>query len=340
VVAAVWGGKKKHAVGAAAAGLLVCLPAVMTLWVNLSGLEGFKWLGIVQIPVLENFDKADSLFDGLTMASARWEIRCKVWAVITGGIFQILDHMNISREMFAPAGMGALYVISLPLMLLGGFYLLHCVLEGKYSSRERFVGRMFVLVVSLITLAALIVYGSVGALDLDGCTSVFDYSSLLLFDALLMAVGLCRMENKSCAGISVLCALMCACTVMLGVYLFGAAYSENSNTYFTGFNEASIRAAEIQEETDAKVNVTCTVYPHITPTDAAEMMYLYAVNADIQNASEGYGTEYEVIYAPGIAEPDFAQIYMVSQEDVTEWDLTGFNYEEYGDYVLLSPLES
>lgn len=332
--------RKRHAVGAAVLGILVSLPAMMTLWINLRGMEAFEWLGIVRIPVLKEFDKADCLFDGLMGEEAPWQIYSKIWAVITGGVFQILDHANISREMFAPAGMGALYVISLPLMLLGGFYLMHSVFEGRKSLQKCFAGQMLVLGVAVITMVMLILYGSEGALNLNGCTSVFDYSSLLIFDALLMAVGLCRVERKSAIGSGAISALMCICTVMLSGYLFGDGYRMSANTYFEGFDEASIKANRIAEETGAKVNVTSTVYPHIMPADAAEMMYLYAVDADAEKAMQGRGVDYSVIYAKGIEEPDLSQIYLVKESDISAWDLSGFQYEEIDEYVLLSPIDN
>lgn len=343
VAAALIGAKSKekriHAISAGALGVLVCLPAMLTLWVNLKGLEGFSWLGIVQIPALSGFDKADSIFDGLTPANAWWNIRNKVWAVITGGVFQILEHMNISREMLAPSGMGALYIISIPLMMLGGFSVLHNALEGNSPERRHVAGRILVVAASIITFAALIIYGSVGSLDLDGCTSVFDYSSLLIFDALLMTAGLCRTERKNAMGSCAISGLLCVCVALLGIHLFGGGYKMNANTYFVGFGDAAVEAKRIQDETGTKVNVTSTVYPHITPSDAAEIMYLYAIDADTKNASERYGKEYEVIYAPGMDGPDPEQIYFISQEDVTMWDFDGMDYKEIGDYVVLSPLK-
>lgn len=329
-------GNKIHAICAAMLGAVVCIPAIMTLWVNLKGLEGFEWLGIVRIPLLSDFDKADSVFDGLTQYNAWWNIRTKAWAVITGGVFQILEHMNISREMLAPSGMGALYIISIPLMLLGGFSLLHHALRGKRPEEKYVPGRILAIAASCITLTALVIYGSVGALDLEGCTSVFDYSSLLVFDALLMTAGMCRMERKNAVGSRILSVLMCVCTVMLGIHLFGDGYSMNTNTYFVGFGEAAAEARKIQENTGAKVNVTCTVYPHIAPSEAAEIMYLYAIDADAQTIEQNGEKEYEVIYAPAIDTPDPEQIYFVLQEDITAWDFGGMDYKEMGDYVLLS----
>ena len=55
IVAAVYGVKKRHAVMAMVLGLMICVPAMLTLWVNLSAAEGFKLLGFVEIPELENF---------------------------------------------------------------------------------------------------------------------------------------------------------------------------------------------------------------------------------------------------------------------------------------------
>jgi len=330
------GMKKRHALGAAALGLVICVPAMMTLWVNLTDAEGFVWLNMVRIPKLENFDKADCLLDTLDPARPADGVRNKIWAVITGGVFQILEHMNISPDMYAPAGMGALYVISLPLMGLGALSLAHGVLEGRKSPYR--VKRAYLTVVFVCTLIMLVLYGSVGALDLTGCTDVFDYSALLLFDALLMTAGLCRMEKKSRLYTGALGVLMCACTAALCVHLLGGSYAGQANVYFHGFAEACVKADAIQEEKGARVGITSTVYPHITPSDAAEIMYLYAIDADTTNLNEQRNAAYEMIYAPGMENPDPSCAYIVTQDDVSAWDLTRFQYEEIGDYVLLSPL--
>ena len=335
-MAALGGMKKRHALCAAALGVLVCMPAMLTLWVNLNDLEGFTWLGVVQIPRLEGFDKADSLMDSF-VEGRTYQVRNKIWMVITGAVFQVMAHMNISAEMFAPSGMCALYVISIPLMLLGAFSLVHRILRGEKFGRDRVVGGVYMALLAAITLFWLVMYGSVGLLDTTGCTSAFDYSAMLLFDVLLMAAGLCWMEKKSSAGTGALGGLFAACFVMLCIHLYGNGYRDNANVYFDGFGELAAKADAIQEETDAKVNVTGTVYPHISPSDAAEIMYLYAVNADMREIDTQRGKSYEVIYAPGVEHPDTEQIYFVAQSDIVEWDLTGFAYEEAGEYVLLTP---
>lgn len=338
-VAAAYGMKKRHALGACVLGLLVCLPALLTLWVNLGGRSGFDLLGIVHIPALEGFDKAQSVLDTLIPGGEGEMLRRKFWAVITGGVFQVLGHMNISAELFAPQGLLALYVLSIPLMLLGGFALLRNLLQGRTVERRRMLGGAMVLLLAMATLGCLVLYGSVGVLNTDtGCTSVFDYSALFLFDVLLMTAGLCRVERKSSAGISAVSALLCACFIMLCAHLFGAGYRDNANVYFQGFGDLAVKAESIRRETAAKVHITGTVYPHIAPSDAAEIMYLYAADADMEEARECRGEAYEVIYAPAMESPDPQQVYLVTQSDVISWDLSGFCYEEQGEYALLSPL--
>lgn len=336
--AAAYGMKKRHALGACVMGLLICLPAMLALWVNLSGAEEFDFLGIVHIPALESFDKAQSVFDTLMPGYEHELFRWKVWAVILGAVFQVVGHLNISGELFAPQGLIVLYVISLPLMLLGGFALLRGFLQGRRPERAQRFGRVMVLLLAAATLVCLVLYGSVGVLNTDtGCTSVFDYSSVFLFDALLMAAGLCRMERKSSTGVSAVSALFAACFVMLCLHLFGAGYRDNANVYFRGFGDLAAKAESIRRKTDAKVNITGTVYPHIAPSDAAEMMYLYAADADMKEVRNLRKEAYEVIYAPGVEEPDPHQVYLVTPKDVTAWDLSLFHYEENGEYVLLSP---
>jgi len=339
-VAAVYGMKKRHAIGAAVFGLVVCLPVLLTLWVNLAGQESFDLLGIVQIPVLEGFDKAQSVFDTLIPGYEADGLRQKLWAVITGGVFQVLTHLNISAELFAPQGLLALYAISVPLMLLGAFSLLRDLLEGRFAGRKEMFACVMVFFVALATLFYLVLYGSVGVLNTDtGCTSVFDYSALFLFDVLLMVAGLCRVERKSSVGGAAISGLFAVCFVMLCMHLFGAGYRDNANVYFQGFGELAERAKQNQNEMEARVNVTSTVYPHIAPSDAAEMMYLYAVDAEMDEVLAHRRESYDVIFAQGIESPDANQIYLVTQNDITLWDLSAFQYEEMGEYVLLTPIK-
>ena len=335
VIAAVHGGiPKRHALLATALGLLVCVPAMLTLYVNLTGAQPFTWLGVVHIPRLEDFDKADSLLDTLAVSTAgRQDVLNKVYAVLIGALFQVVSHMNISAELFAPTGMCALYVLSVPLMLLGGFSLLHGVLSGRRVT----AGGALAVSLAAVTMVMLVLYGSAGMLDTTGVTSVFDYSAFFLFDVLLMAAGLRQLEEKSRAGIASMTALLAVCFALLCGHLFGEGYLNGMNVYFSGFGELAKKAADAQAQTGAKVNVTGTVYPHIRPSEAAEMMYLYAADADMREVSAQRGTAYEVIYAPGIESPNPDEIYLVAQSDATAWDLSAFAYEEMGQYALLTP---
>ena len=91
-------------------------------------------------------------------------------------------------------------------------------------------------------------------------------------------------------------ALMAVNFAWLAVQLFGGSYQANANVYFPGFEQMAARAAEIQAETGEKINVTGNVYPHIQPSDGAEMMFLYATDADMRTAEAERGTRYETIY--------------------------------------------
>lgn len=336
ITAASYGMRKRHALAAWMLGMAVCLPATLTLWVNRTGREGFDLLNMIRIPALESFDRMQTVRDILIPGYEAYMVAQKVCAVVAGAVFQVLSHLNISNDMFAPEGLQALYMISIPLILLGGFSLFHDAVQGRCSARWEAFGRTMVLLLAAATLACLIMYGSIGVLNTTtGNTSVFDYSAFFLFDVLLMAAGLCRMERRSSMGISVLSALMLVSFAMLCTHLFGAGYRNGANTYFTGFGELAVRAEELREGTDTKVSVTNGVYPHIQPDSAAEIMYLYAVDADMEHVLE-YREHVEVIYAPGM-EPDPDRIYLVRPNEIGEWDLEPFHYEELDEYVLLIP---
>ena len=337
IVAAAYGQKKWHALGAALLGLVVCVPALLTLWVNMTGREGFVILDLLEIPKLENFDKADWLLGGLGENGVVWKtVFNQAWAVIVGGIFQVLWHDNISMSLLAPDGFGALYFISVPLILLGLLALLCRRLEGKRAGGEVRAARTMVLGAGVIAFVMLILFGSEGIQNVNGCTSVYDYSALFLYSVLLMVAGLCRIERRSAAGTCAMGVFVCASFAALCAFAVSGSYQMQANVYFVDFAQAAVRAQELGAQNGVKVNVTTSVYPHIQPSAAAEMMYLAATDADMTAVEGQRGTSYELIYARNMV-PDPSQVYMVTYEDSIDWDLSLFTYEEIGEYQLLGP---
>ena len=340
IVYALYGGKKRHALGAAALGLTICLPGIMTLWVSISESDAITLFGVVDIPVLDTVralkeKNGVSVGNLFAMSKARMTIK-RVWQTIIGCIFQIIMHDNISSALFAPVGMLALYAVSVPLMILGAVSLAVRRVDGKMAEKEYIPGRMMICLFFAAALWFVVLYGSDGVAIWTGTTSVYDYSAIFCFDVLLMAAGLCRIERKSRVGIAAMCAIFCTSVVMLIGHLFGGSYQMNANVYFGGFREAAWCAGQIQESTHGVVNVTNTVYPHIQPSEAAEMMYLYASDADMRETVLGE-LKYEVIYPRGIDNPDPEQVYLVTAEETVAWDIDAFDYEDYGQYVILRP---
>ena len=179
---------------------------------------------------------------------------------------------------------------------------------------------------------------SIGVLDYAGTTGLFDHSALILFDALLMTAGLCTMERKNLKCAAAMGALLTVNFALLAAYLFGGSYQQNANVYFAGFQQLSARAAQIQRETGAKINVTSNIYPHIQPDAGAEMMFLYASDADMRAAETERGERYEAAYMPEDMQLEPEQIYLAKTEETSNWDFDGFAYEESEGYSLLYPL--
>lgn len=132
-------------------------------------------------------------------------------------------------------------------------------------------------------------------------------------------------------------ALMAVNFAWLAVQLFGGSYQANANVYFPGFEQMAARAAEIQAETGEKINVTGNIYPHIQPSGGAEMMFLYATDADMRTAEAERGTRYETIYVSEDMQPEADEIYLARANEISNWDLEGFDYEESEGYVLIYP---
>jgi len=340
VFAGLCGVKKRHAFCSAALGLVICFPAVITLWVNLNGLDGVTLWGMIRVPALEEFDKGHPVSEILIPGYEQELLRQKFWAVITGGVFQVLTHINISAELFAPKGLGALYILSVPLMALGAFSLIRGLLQGKAYEKRRMLFATMLTLFACVSVFWLFMYGSMGVMNVTtGSTSVYDYSSLFLFDVLLMTAGLCHLERRSAAGTGAMSALLAASFVILCMHVFGGNYQDNANVYFNGFGDLVKRAEMHREEKGTKLNVTGTVYPHLAPSDAAEMMYLYAADCDMNEILENRRMAYDVIYAPGIENPNTDEMYLVTQSDIALWDLDPFQYNELGEYALLIPAD-
>ena len=152
-----------------------------------------------------------------------------------------------------------------------------------------------------------------------------------------MTAGLCTIERKNLRCAAAMGALMAVNFAWLAVQLFGGSYQANANVYFPGFEQMAARAAEIQAETGEKINVTGNIYPHIQPSDGAEMMFLYATDADMRTAEAERGTRYETIYVSDDMQPEADQIYLARANEISNWDLEGFDYEESEGYALIYP---
>ena len=329
IIALIFGRKKRHAAIAGAIGLLLCVPAMLTAFVNLTDAEGMTLFGLIRIPRLEGFEK--------TYMAENLPVIDKLWTVLVGGVFQVLRHENIHQAMYTPDGMLALFVFSLPLMALGALALFARWTDGCRATGEKAAARAMVAATCAVTLAALVMFGSIGMLNTSGTTGLFDHSALILFDAVLMAAGLCTIERKNLRCAAAMGALMAANFAWLAVQLFGGSYQANTNVYFPGFERMAARAAEIQAETGEKINVTGNIYPHIQPSDGAEMMFLYATDADMRTAEAERGTRYKMIYASEDMQPEADEIYLARANEISNWDLEGFDYEESEGYALIYP---
>ena len=120
IIALIFGRRKRHAAISGTIGLLLCVPAMLTAFVNLTGAEGMTLLGLIRIPRLEGFEKA--------FMAENWSVGDKLWAVLIGGVFQVLRHENIHQAMYTPDGMLALFMFSLPLMVRAGAV---CAMDGR-----------------------------------------------------------------------------------------------------------------------------------------------------------------------------------------------------------------
>ena len=327
---------RMHGLLAAVVGLILVYPAVLTVWINLSGGEASSLLEFIDIPKYENFNKANWL--GVRMAQSDRPytvVLNQFWnAVFCGGVMQHVAHENINPAAIAPDGFYALYAIGFPLMLLGGMELLRRLFAGIRSENERGKGT-FILFGAISTAIMILLFGSVGFVDYSGTTYCYDYSSFFFFDAVLMAWGLTQIEGKSRKGSGILVGLLGLNFAFLCFFLFGGEYKRAMNVSFPDYRDASQKAYSIQGERGYKVCFTDEVYPHISPDQASEVLYLYAADADMREE----GREYTAFYPPIFEELEPNEIYIIQSKDAGNWDLEAFEYYEYDRYSVVAPVK-
>lgn len=328
--------KRLHCAAAGCLGLLCCVPALLTLWVNLSGAEGFVLFDWITIPSLEGFSKKDFIWTGCQdLVQVSDTIRNQICAVLYGSLFQSMRHENITHTLFVPEGIVNFYTMSVPVILLGILALLN---DGVGQVKEAScvaAKKTFLLVSGIAVFMVVVLVGNKGMYDYSGGTSVYDYSSLHLFVALLMTAGLCRIEKKSTLGRWGILGLFAVSAAMLCVFLFGGTYNGRTNTHFHSLEKAYRRAAQLQEEDGHNVYVTTTVYPHMDPGAASEIMYLYASDADMQTALQERDRAYCAAYLPGMENLDRDAIYVAKETDLYGFELDNWQYEEFGEYGVL-----
>ena len=336
VVALRFGKDRLHVLLASALGLALSVPAMLTVYVNLSGAEGFMLFGLAEIPNRGLFARSlpVHLAGAANLPDAVLSLFIKVWCTAVGGIFQAVWVDNLDPALYLPDGMLALTVVSLPLILLGAGALLLRRIDGVRCEAELAPPRAMLLTLSAVAFVCVAMFGDRGSLDIGGAPDVFDHAVLFLPAALLMTAGWRQMQRRSAAGTRVLSGLLAVCVVWLGAHLFGGAYQAGATTYFDGFADACARARAIQAETGAQINVTTTVYPHVEPDAAARVMYLCATDADMRE--EQLFTD---IYAPGLGEMDDTQIYVVASEDAMYLDWGDMNFESFGGFAVIYPAE-
>ena len=83
--------------------------------------------------------------------------------------------------------------------------------------------------------------------------------------------------------------------------------------------------------------MTGNIYPHIQPSDGAEMMFLYATDADMRTAEADAARDTKTIYASEDMQPEADEIYLARANEISNWDLEGFDYEESEGYALIYP---
>ena len=325
----------RYVIPAALLGTVLCLPGILTAFANRQGGADLL-IGPLLFSHLEEYDKAKNLF---TMLKGNLHpdslVFAKLWAVLTGGFFQNVMHSNMAYSLFATDGKTALGLFSVPLALAGLLAGLTYRLKGK-----RFSPAVRLLVsFGCATLLAELFFGSVGEMEINGTTSIWDHSQLFPYTVLLAVVALWFAQQRSrWAGRGFL-GIFAAGFISLCISLFGGPYAQGANVFFSDYPQAIQAAREVQSVTGAKLYVTSSVYPHSVPDEAARMMLYYTVDADMNTVTQSPDAYGEIYWPEGEDEPEKGCIHVVLQREIRGWmwEDEDFTYETFGRYALLLP---
>ena len=318
----------------AAAGLLICLPCILTAYASRTNGTDLR-LGFILCPHAHNrYSENEFLKELMTSRHPDLTLITKLWAVLSGGLFQIAMHETIGQSYFLPIGMTSLFLFSLPFALLGALSCFIAFLRGTKNPAASLA-----VLLGAATLAAEVFFGSKGVLAAGGTTSIWDTMQMFPYTALLVLAGILHMERRSRAGRLSILALYGVSFVMLSFWLFGVGYAGEANVSFQDFEAAAKRAEEIRVSRGLHVAATSRVHPHRSPEEAARMLILYAVDADMRVAAEDPDAYGEIIWPGSMEEPPEGEISLIAAQDSRGWywNEEDWDYESFGRYVLLIP---
>ena len=326
---------KVHVLIAGILGVFAVMPALLTVIVNFTNSQPMLLFGMIEIPKLQDFEKLAWL--GSRMKDAQEPLRIALnqffTSVFTGATFGNITHENIGRGVLSPEGFYVLYLMSLPLILLGILLLIRRCFEKDHANKTVRLKWGMVTLFWLMSVIWVVLFGSIGAQNIaDLETSCYDYASLFFYNALLMSVAMARIGEKSQAGITGIMAMLGISFCLLCTYVFGGEYGKAMNVAFPGFREAARYAETVHSKTGYDICVTDRLYPHINPDQAAEMMTLLASNANMREP-----LYFSIEYPGAIDELRDNEIYLMFPEDTFDWNIDAFDYVDFGGFVVLTP---
>lgn len=297
--------------------LLISLPALLTIWVNLTERPSFSLLGMT-IPALPvspqvlhtvfqsgfSFDAIEDMF----FALLEWLI-CAVKSDEFGGTNAYLLYNS-----------GMTYLFSLPLLLIGLLGVLRRAREKKAS----FV--MLALLAVLCMLPRLI------------CPSLSIEHLFILYlpVSLLISFAICTLSRRMRLSVLGFAALyIVSGSLMLSTYWDGSYAYETESEFRTGFVEAARFAESSAPE---QIVVTSRLYPCIDAQRLGEAMTRFAFDLPA-STSIGNDQTFCVADLGSInAGSDRRTVYIASQEDLDFFDWELYDFDDIGLYTVLTPI--
>lgn len=305
-----------HILGAAGMFLLLSLPSFCVAAVNLFGLNPFQFLFMR----IEHFDLPSS-FVHSALGSGGVEA---VGSALRQNFISWIGWLtlNIHTDEFTPSGVwtpwnqASAYAFLIPFLLVGS-----CVLVSALQSKKHGAGMPLALLGMSFVLQLLFP-------SMDSQEFLFAHAAVTIVSCIGLFETVRRVRLSGIAAIALL--VLTAFPLITGY--FGEDYmASTGDQYHPGLVESIQYAKELAPD---DVVLSQEIHPSSAPHQTARAYGIYALNERPQDESL-----LTIAYFPGLT-PDTSgrTAYVGRYSDFDTFDYAVFNYAEFEDYCVLTPI--